>query len=127
MVLFIFSFCVQTALAYAIKATGRWLVDTFSRMEGGEASGAMQVSAEIAWLAPVSAGLKAWCTVLACDGIEELRRCCGGSGCVQLHSVLRCAALFVFVWVVIEPEMARLQKCYPGAKVLFVCVKAFQV
>lgn len=59
------------------------MVDKFSAMEGGEASGAMQASAEdIGWLGPTSAGLKAVCTVLACDGIEECRRCCGGNGSV---------------------------------------------
>jgi flavocytochrome c len=64
----------QVALTYAIKFTGKWLTTRFSDVEG------LDNLDGLAEIAATTAGLKALCTLLTADGIEDLRKCCGGNG-----------------------------------------------
>lgn len=73
----------QVALAYAMKFTGKWMTDEFERMAG---RGGDQLNAEIKEskffmeIFATSAALKAFVTAKAADGMEDLRRACGGNG-----------------------------------------------
>ena len=72
-----------TATAYAIRAATRWMVDRRHEVEAKakEGTGATGVEAlldDLPELHATGAGLKALCCVLAADGIEDLRRSCGG-------------------------------------------------
>ena len=74
-----------TATAYAIRAATRWMVDRRHEVEATakEGTGATGVDAllnDLPELHATGAGLKALCCVLAADGIEDLRRSCGGHG-----------------------------------------------
>ena len=48
----------QTALAYAIKSVGRYMLNRFQSMEGDDASGAISVPDDLGEIAATSAGLK---------------------------------------------------------------------
>mmetsp|Transcript_94822 Transcript_94822/g.182235 ORF Transcript_94822/g.182235 Transcript_94822/m.182235 type:complete len:702 (+) Transcript_94822:48-2153(+) len=65
------------ASAFALRFTGNKMLNIYqaseSRVEKGDTSGIAESHA-------LSSGLKATTTKLACDGIEELRRACGGHG-----------------------------------------------
>ena len=71
--------------AYAIKAATQWMVRRRHEVEAQAkaGSGAVGVDAlldDLPELHATGAGLKALCCVLAADGIEDLRRSCGGAG-----------------------------------------------
>jgi acyl-CoA oxidase len=71
----------QLALAYAIKFTGKWMLSSFEDLSGGDKSGGEFANLDaLPFLAATSAGLKALCTIIAWQGIEDLRKCCGGNG-----------------------------------------------
>ena len=70
--------------AYAIKAATQWMVRRRHEVEAQAkaGSGAVGVDAlldDLPELHATGAGLKALCCVLAADGIEDLRRSCGGA------------------------------------------------
>merc|ERR1719221_541452 len=65
-----------TATAYAMKSATRWLVARRQQVESGGEIGLD----DLPELHASSAGLKAVCCVIAADGIEDLRRSCGGHG-----------------------------------------------
>jgi acyl-CoA oxidase len=69
----------QLALAYAMKFTGKWMIDRFKDLEGSGA-GIIVDTAALPEIAATSAGLKAFCTYLTSQGIEDCRKCCGGNG-----------------------------------------------
>eukprot|EP01065_Artemidia_motanka_P037993 TRINITY_DN46877_c0_g1_i1.p1 TRINITY_DN46877_c0_g1~~TRINITY_DN46877_c0_g1_i1.p1 ORF type:complete len:749 (+),score=239.42 TRINITY_DN46877_c0_g1_i1:75-2249(+) len=65
----------RTAEAYAIKLSARWLLSRRKQIEKSDDPGA-----DLPELHATAAGLKAIATVTAADGIEDLRRACGGHG-----------------------------------------------
>ena len=74
-----------TATAYAIRSATRWLVDRRHQVEatakdGRGSTGVDALLDDLPELHATGAGLKALCCVLAADGIEDLRRSCGGHG-----------------------------------------------
>jgi acyl-CoA oxidase len=69
----------QLAYAYALKFTGRWMIEQISAMEGNMI-GFIKDTELLKELAATSAGLKSLCTVICTEGIEDCRKCCGGNG-----------------------------------------------
>ena len=103
----------QIAMSYAIKFVGRYMLNRFHAMEGGDASGAIKVPPDLNEIAATSAGLKGVCTAIAASGIEDCRQCCGGNGYLLSSGI---GALFGdYVWwvtaegdtVVMQLQLAR--------------------
>ena len=75
-----------TATAYAIRSATRWMVDRRHEVEAkakgdnDDMDSTDALLADLPELHATGAGLKALCCVLAADGIEDLRRSCGGHG-----------------------------------------------
>ena len=69
----------QLAHSYALKFTGVWMLEQLRRMEGKEI-GVITNTDILKELASTSAGLKSLTTIMATNGIEDLRKCCGGNG-----------------------------------------------
>jgi acyl-CoA oxidase len=46
----------------------------------GSTLGMISNTNELKEIAALSAGLKALCTIIASEGMEECRKCCGGNG-----------------------------------------------
>ncbi len=69
----------QVALAYAMKFTGQWMLHKFAQAESG-GNDVVTATEALPELAATAAGLKAICTFLCCQGIEDCRKCCGGNG-----------------------------------------------
>jgi len=83
----------QIALAYAIKFTGSWMLDRFKDMDSEKGLKNVDALPEVA---ATSGGLKALCTFLAWQGIEDLRKCCGGNGYLMSSGVAPLAANYVW-------------------------------
>jgi acyl-CoA oxidase len=64
-----------TSCAYALKLVARWLLLRRKAMESSE-----EGDKDLPEIHASAAGLKAYGCVLAADGIEDLRRACGGHG-----------------------------------------------
>lgn len=62
-----------------MKSCAKWLMARMKSMEG-DTMGLITNVKELKEIAATSAGLKAICTLIASDGIEEVRKCCGGNG-----------------------------------------------
>jgi len=93
----------QLALTYAIKFTGKWMLNKFSDLEGNNDSGDKRVKnwvieniEALPEIAATSSGLKALCTYLTSQGIEDCRKCCGGNG--YLHSAGLASLAADYVW-----------------------------
>jgi len=69
----------QLAHAYALKFTGRWMLDQLQELEGKQV-GIIKNTDLLKELAATSAGLKSLTTIIATNGIEDCRKCCGGNG-----------------------------------------------
>eukprot|EP01062_Namystynia_karyoxenos_P012064 TRINITY_DN14325_c0_g1_i2.p1 TRINITY_DN14325_c0_g1~~TRINITY_DN14325_c0_g1_i2.p1 ORF type:complete len:714 (+),score=249.29 TRINITY_DN14325_c0_g1_i2:294-2435(+) len=70
----------QTALAYALSFTGRWMTRRFRELYGAIAAGKLEAGEDLPEVHASSAGLKAMSGMLASHGMEDLRKCCGGHG-----------------------------------------------
>lgn len=71
--------CLQwTSTAYAIKFVARWLLSKRKKMESKMKRGLE--NHDLPEVHANAAGLKAVCCCMAADGIEDLRRSCGGHG-----------------------------------------------
>jgi acyl-CoA oxidase len=70
----------QLANAYALKFTGRWMIEQLSGFEDKKQLGIIKNTNLLKELASTSAGLKSLCTIIATNGVEDLRKCCGGNG-----------------------------------------------
>jgi acyl-CoA oxidase len=79
----------QIANAYAIKVVGQWMGNVFSSIDIAEST---LSDDDIVQIHASSSGLKALCTVLADDGIEDARKCTGGHGYL-LNSAIAAIAL----------------------------------
>jgi len=69
----------EVALAYAITLTGNWLSEKVSILSTGSLD-AKNIIDALPEIHASAAGLKALCTGLTANGLEELRKCCGGNG-----------------------------------------------
>lgn len=69
----------QLAHAYALKFTGRWMLEQLHELEGKQI-GIIKNTDILKELAATSAGLKSLTTIVATNGIEDCRKCCGGNG-----------------------------------------------
>jgi len=74
----------QLSHAYALKFTGRWMIEQLHNLEG-KSIGIIKNTDLLKELAATSAGLKSLTTIIATDGVEDCRKCCGGNGYL-LHS-----------------------------------------
>eukprot|EP00004_Rigifila_ramosa_P015767 TRINITY_DN3684_c0_g1_i1.p1 TRINITY_DN3684_c0_g1~~TRINITY_DN3684_c0_g1_i1.p1 ORF type:complete len:761 (+),score=159.03 TRINITY_DN3684_c0_g1_i1:10-2292(+) len=84
----------QLAFTYAIKFTARWMIGRFADVGVGSGSGAD--AAALGEVAATAAGLKALITLLTADGIEDLRKCCGGNGYLLSSGIAQLQADYVF-------------------------------
>jgi flavocytochrome c len=69
----------QLSHAYALKFTGRWMLEQLGELEGKQV-GIIKNTDLLKELASTSAGLKSLTTIMATNGIEDCRKCCGGNG-----------------------------------------------
>jgi flavocytochrome c len=69
----------QLAYAYGLRFTGRWMIDQLELLEGKNV-GIIKNTEILKELAATSAGLKSLTSVVAINGIEDCRKCCGGNG-----------------------------------------------
>jgi len=110
----------QLALAYAIRFTGLWMIRRFKDLEGGgDRLGNIE---ELTEIAATSSGLKALCTFLAWQGIEDCRKCCGGNGYLLSSGVATLSADYVWQttaegdWIILTLQTGRfLLKCLRDA------------
>jgi len=84
----------QVAISYAMRANGIWMSEKMQKLQqaastGGQLEDLQEIHAS-------AAGLKGLCTKMAADGIEDLRKCCGGHGYL-LNSGIAMLALD-YVW-----------------------------
>jgi len=85
----------QLAMAYTLKFTGIWMIDTYKKIEGDSAGMVGDLSA-LPEIASTAAGLKALSTFLCAQGIEECRKCCGGNGYLLNSGVAALAGDYVW-------------------------------
>jgi acyl-CoA oxidase len=69
----------QLATGYALRCTGRWMIEQLAVLEGKQV-GIIKNTELLKEIAATSAGLKSLCTIVATNGIEDCRKCCGGNG-----------------------------------------------
>ena len=69
----------QLAYAYGLRFTGRWMIEQLSALEG-KSVGIIKNTEILKELAATSAGLKSVTSIMAINGIEDCRKCCGGNG-----------------------------------------------
>jgi len=73
----------QVAMSISIKFAGKWLMDELEKLSGGVKAGASVVQGN-EWMLPemftTTAGLKGYVTYKVWEGMEDLRKCCGGNG-----------------------------------------------
>eukprot|EP00298_Acanthocystis_sp_HF-20_P001728 c12163_g1_i1.p1 GENE.c12163_g1_i1~~c12163_g1_i1.p1 ORF type:complete len:696 (-),score=300.82 c12163_g1_i1:9-2096(-) len=70
----------QLALTYAMKFTGNWMINRFSGVDTSMRGGKEVDNTGLQEVFATSSGLKGLCTYLTVEGIEDLRKCCGGNG-----------------------------------------------
>jgi acyl-CoA oxidase len=69
----------QLAWGYALKFTSKFMVSQVAQLEGKN-YGTISNTNILKELAATSAGLKSLSTIIATNGIEDCRKCCGGNG-----------------------------------------------
>uniref|UniRef100_A0A6A7GC50 Peroxisomal acyl-coenzyme A oxidase 1 isoform X1 n=1 Tax=Hirondellea gigas TaxID=1518452 RepID=A0A6A7GC50_9CRUS len=77
----------QISRSYAFIFAGIWMSSKFGEWDKGDSN-----LASMKELASTSNGLKAMCTVMALEGIEDCRKCCGGNGYLMASGVATQAA-----------------------------------
>jgi len=68
----------QVAIAYGMWLTGTWMLEKFEVIVGGGSN--QEIIQALPEIHASSAGLKAYTTLLTCEGLEDCRKCCGGNG-----------------------------------------------
>mmetsp|Transcript_37 Transcript_37/g.48 ORF Transcript_37/g.48 Transcript_37/m.48 type:complete len:671 (+) Transcript_37:37-2049(+) len=68
------------ATSYAFYFTGFSMMNNFRRVQQAALSGAEDIASAFSELHASSSGLKSLCTRITADGIEDLRKACGGHG-----------------------------------------------
>ena len=86
----------QTSTAYLIKFGGQWISQKISSIDITAADIPEEVLDEIAQIHTTSAGLKGLSTILAADGIEDCRKCCGGHGFLLSSGIAALSADYVW-------------------------------
>jgi len=94
----------QLAHGYAFKLIGMWISEQVETIEGGEL-GKLNNIEKLKEVAITSAALKSLCTQVAYNGIEDLRKCCGGNGYL-LNSGIAALRNEYLVQVTAEGDMA---------------------
>jgi len=98
----------QLAMAYTIKVTGSSLLDKLSGL--GDKLSNIEALPEVA---ATTSGLKALCTILAWEGIEDCRKCCGGNGYLMASGIASLAADYVWQstaegdWIILMLQTAQ--------------------
>eukprot|EP00413_Alexandrium_margalefii_P014827 CAMPEP_0204542642 /NCGR_PEP_ID=MMETSP0661-20131031/19132_1 /ASSEMBLY_ACC=CAM_ASM_000606 /TAXON_ID=109239 /ORGANISM="Alexandrium margalefi, Strain AMGDE01CS-322" /LENGTH=130 /DNA_ID=CAMNT_0051549347 /DNA_START=84 /DNA_END=473 /DNA_ORIENTATION=+ len=67
-------------LAYMFILNGRWLNEYLARVQKAVSEGDDSAADELPELHASCAGLKVWATLYAHEGMEDMRRSCGGQG-----------------------------------------------
>ena len=97
----------QTSSVYAFRFVSRWMTELMGKVDGA-ADDSILAEAHAA-----SAGLKALCTTQAVEGLEDLRKCCGGHGYLASAGVGWREADFKWLctadgdWIVLLLQTAR--------------------
>lgn len=84
----------QIALAYAIKFTGKQFSSKFLTLTDEDRE--LKNVEGLAEIAATSGAVKALCTYLAWQGIEDLRKCCGGNGYLMSSGIAPLSANYVW-------------------------------
>eukprot|EP01080_Neovahlkampfia_damariscottae_P010159 gene10159-2579_t len=119
----------QIAWAYAMKFIGTWLIDNFKKLsgEGSQDNYVITNLDELPEIASTTAGFKAVATSLCGDGIEDLRKACGGNGYLLSSGIAGLTADWVWRitaegdWIILMLQAARfivktIQKSKKGIK-----------
>jgi len=108
----------QLALVYGMKFTSAWMVQHMSQLDTAKD----KLADELLELSATSGGLKALCSFITWQGIEDLRKCCGGNGYLLSSGIAPLAANYVWQitaegdWIVLMLQTARfLIKCLQDA------------
>ena len=75
---------VEVARAYALRFTGRWMMEMYRNFDQEQKRGDFFRLPE---LHATSSGLKALCTWMASEGVERCRQTCGGQGYSELSGL----------------------------------------
>ena len=106
----------QLAYAYALKFTGRWMIEQLALLEGKNV-GIIKNTELLKELAATSAGLKSLCT------LEDCRKCCGGNGYLLNSGI---AAMSVdYLWQVTAEGDAYILSLLTGKHLLKSIGKVF--
>jgi acyl-CoA oxidase len=98
-------------MAYSIKFTGAWMLNILNEMS--RSSEKLEQVDSFFEVAATSSGLKALCTFLAWQGIEDARKCCGGNGYLMASGIAPLAANYVWQitaegdWIILMLQTAR--------------------
>ncbi|KAL1921131.1 uncharacterized protein VTP21DRAFT_10847 [Calcarisporiella thermophila] len=101
----------QLALCYAMKVSGSLVIKEMEMVESQD-DRTMDMDA-LQHLLATSAGLKALCTYLAWQGVEDVRKCCGGNGYLMDSGIAPIAADYVWQttaegdWIILMLQTAR--------------------
>lgn len=106
----------QISWAYVLKFTGTWLMDQFKELtnEGSKENGYVISNLDILpEIASTTAGFKAIATFLCSEGIEDLRKACGGVGYLLSSGIASLAGDYVWRvtaegdWIILMLQTAR--------------------
>jgi acyl-CoA oxidase len=87
----------QLSLTYVLKFVSTWMVNSFSALEGDSKQvGVITDTSALPELAATSAGMKAIASFMVANGIEDLRKCCGGNGYLMSSGIAPLAADYVW-------------------------------
>ena len=106
----------QLAIAYTMRASGNWMSSQIAKFSSAADSSSDNEASLLDTMPEIhacSAGLKGLCTFLASEGIEDLRKCCGGHGYLLNSGIAALGADYVWQvsaegdWVVLLLQTAR--------------------
>lgn len=116
----------QVAISYAMRCNGMWIADKMRNLQEAlyNTNGGKSVSAhEFQETHVATAAAKGLCTKMCADGIEDLRKCCGGHGFLLNSGIAQLAQDYLWQvtaegdFVVMLLQAARyLLKSYQTAK-----------
>jgi acyl-CoA oxidase len=104
----------QIGWAYAMKFIGYWLIETFKQLSGESQDNYVITNLDaLPEISSTTAGFKAIATSLCADGIEDLRKCCGGNGYLLSSGIAGLASDYVWRvtaegdWIILMLQAAR--------------------
>jgi acyl-CoA oxidase len=87
----------QLSLTYVLKFVSTWMVNSFAALEGDSKQvGVITDTSALPELAATSAGMKAIASFMVANGIEDLRKCCGGNGYLLSSGIAPLASDYVW-------------------------------